>query len=214
VRFKHAEGVLLAPLGLTAETFFEKQKVLDTELVRQIATELINHEIPDVEAICRGTDPSGSHIYIVGKEGINCQDFVGFASIGIGMGHANSQFMFARHTYSSPATNTLLLVYSAKKRAEVAPGVGEDTDMIVIGPQLGQMNRINETILANLDSIYNEEQDRVKEANWQSIARVNRYVEEFSKTAAAEGQTTERENGGGDPPSYEEDLRHGVEESE
>jgi hypothetical protein len=106
------------------------------------------------------------------------------------------------------------LVYSAEKRAEVAPGVGEDTDMIVIGPQLGQMNRINETILANLDSIYNEEQDRVKEANWQSIARVNRYVEEFSKTAAAEGQTTERENGGGDPPSYEEDLRHGVEESE
>jgi hypothetical protein len=81
VRFKLAEGVLLAPLGLTAETFFEKQKVLDTELVRQIATELINHEIPDVEAICCGTDPSGSHIYIVGKEGINCQDFVGFASI-------------------------------------------------------------------------------------------------------------------------------------
>ncbi len=70
-RLKRAEGDLLAPLGLSAETFFEKQKVMDTELVKQIATELINYEIPGVEAICFGVDPTGSHIYIVGKEGVN-----------------------------------------------------------------------------------------------------------------------------------------------
>ena len=213
-RFKQAEGAILAPLGLTADTFFDKQKVMDSELVRQIATELINHEIPDVEAICCGVGPSDTHVYIVGKEGISCQDLVGFASIGIGKGHANSQFMFARHNRFSPATETLLLVYSAKKRAEVAPGVGEATDMIVLGPLLGQMNVVDESTLENLDVIYNEEQEEVKEANQQSIAKVNQYVEEFSKTAVAERQATERENGGGDPPADQKDFRDGIEESE
>ena len=101
---KKAEGELLAPLGLTVESFYSQQ----------IATELINYDMPDVGCICCGIDPSGPHIYIVDKQGVRCQDLVGFASVGVGMWHSNSQLMFVGHTRLKPPAETLLSVYSAK----------------------------------------------------------------------------------------------------
>ena len=56
---------------------------------------------------------------------VACYDMIGFAAIGIGGWHAQSRFMFAKHTRRSPQPETLLLTYSAKKQAEVAPGVGK-----------------------------------------------------------------------------------------
>ena len=41
--------------------------------------------------------------------------------------------MFARQTINSPFAETFLLVYSTKKGAEAAPGVGVGTDMFTIG---------------------------------------------------------------------------------
>ena len=213
-RSKYAEANVLAPLGLTYETYYEKQNMMDSQLVSQIATELLNYEFLEVQAICCGIDPSGSHIYVVDEEGASCEDYVGFAAIGIRMNHAESQFMFAQHGISSPATDTFLLVYSAKKRAEVAPGVGEATDMIVLGPQLGQMLTPDVVILEQLESIYNEEQEKMKHANQQSISRMNQYVKEFGKSAAAESQTTEEEDSGGDPPADQEVFRDNLEEGE
>ena len=111
---KKAEGELLAPPGLTVESFYSQQKVMDSTFVRQIATELINYDMPDVGCICCGIDPSGPHIYIVDKQGVRCQDLVGFASVGVGMWHSNSQLMFVGHTRLKPPAETLLSVYSAK----------------------------------------------------------------------------------------------------
>jgi 20S proteasome alpha/beta subunit len=200
IRSKHAENEVLAPLGLTYKTYYEKQKGMDSQLVRQIATELLNYELrSQVQAICCGIDPSGSHIYMIDERGTSCEDYVGFAAIGIGMNHAESQLMFAQHSELSSPEETTLLVYAAKKRAEVAPGVGEATDMVVLGPQVGQTTFLDETILRELESIYNEEQEKMEQARRQSKLRINQYVQEFGKTAAAEGQTTEEEVSGGDP---------------
>jgi hypothetical protein len=199
---EHAENEVLAPLGLTYDTYYEKQKGMDSQLVRQIATELLNYELrTEVQAICCGIDSSGSHIYMVDGRGTNCEDYVGFAAIGIGMNHAESQLMFAQHSELSSPEETTLLVYAAKKRAEVAPGVGDATDMVVLGPNLGQTSFLNETILRELESIYNEEHQKMEQARQQSKSRIYQYVEEFGKTAAAEGQTTEGEVSGGDPPT-------------
>jgi hypothetical protein len=49
---------------------------------------------------------------------------------------------------------TFLLTYAAKKRAEVAPGVGEVTDMFVIGPLLGFSTDVGTDVLEKVDAVY------------------------------------------------------------
>jgi hypothetical protein len=126
---KRVESAILDPLGLDYESFITRQGELSSELVDKLATEVLNFEMSEIETIVTGVDPTGSHIYVVNNRGVTCRDSVGFAAIGAGYWHANSQFMFAGHSRSKPVPQTLLLTYAAKKRAEVAPGVGEATDM-------------------------------------------------------------------------------------
>src|SRR6185503_18005785 len=97
---------------------------------------------PDTGLIIAGIDGGGAHLY-AGQEGkFSCEDAVGFAAIGAGSWHAQSQFMFARYTRSMPAAKALYLVFAAKKRAETAPGVGPETDMFIIGPQPGTYQEV------------------------------------------------------------------------
>jgi len=89
-----------------------------------------------METIIAGMDETGPHIYSIDSDGVSsCNDSAGFAAIGIGARHAESQFMFqhfAPHWHIGPA---LILLYTAKRRAEVAPGVGSETDMFLIAPK-------------------------------------------------------------------------------
>ena len=57
VRHRKAENDILFPIGLNRATFVSQQKNMDPSLVRQVATELINFETPDVDAIFAGDLP-------------------------------------------------------------------------------------------------------------------------------------------------------------
>ncbi len=180
---KRAEKNILTPLGLDSNTFISRQKEMDPGLIRQLANELRNFEIPTIAAIFAGVDSSGPNIYVVDKEDVSCRNLVGFAAIGIGAGHANSQMMFASHTRRKSFPETLLLVYSAKKRAEVAPGVGSVTDMFMIGPALGSKISINSKTLGVLEKIYNEEQERERKASLKAKNSVDKYIKSLLKKA-------------------------------
>jgi hypothetical protein len=128
--------------------------------IENIREELTKFQMSEIETIMTGTDRSGSHIYTVhnltssGNCIASCEDTVGFAAIGIGSHHAESQFMLAGHHRASPVPETLFLTYLAKKRAEVAPGVGGETDMLMVGPQLGSLQNIRTDVIDGLDRIY------------------------------------------------------------
>jgi hypothetical protein len=156
VRNKRAANAILSPLNLTAESFSENQKNMSTDLVSSIAKELLNYEIPHVSAIFGGLDLAGAHIYTVYNNEANCVDNVGFASIGIGARHASSHFMFARHAWNSPFTDTLLLTYYAKRKSEVAPGVGRGTDILMVGPALGTLNVVGDHVIEKLEQEYSK----------------------------------------------------------
>ena len=208
-RFKRAEKNILSLLGLDNNTFIAKQKEMDSGLVRQLATELINYEAPRISAIFAGIDNSGAHIYVADNENVSCQDLVGFAAIGVGSWHANSQMMFAGHTKFKLLPETLLLVYSAKKRAEVAPGVGEATDMVMVGPALGSFSPIGNHVLDKLKEIHKSEQKREIKASTKAKESVNQYVEELAKDATAKNQATiPPPDGGGETPSDEKKPRN------
>lgn len=115
VRMQRAESVVLAPLGLDAETYLARQQQLSPALVQQLATELINFSVPPVSAIIIGVDETGAHLYVAENWVLSCHDTVGFAAIGAGYWHADSQFMFGGHSPNRPLPETLLLTFSAKE---------------------------------------------------------------------------------------------------
>ena len=188
------EQQFLAPLSLDSETFVARQRELDPQLVEKLATELINFESPPVETIITGIDNTGPHIYVASGGNITCQDAVGFAAIGAGYWHADSQLMFAEHTRKRNMAETLLSVYAAKKRAEVAPGVGEHTDMFSIGAALGSYVLISPEVIFKLDELYREMQAKFVTATHEANAKVKKYVDEIIAAAT----TTQQEAGSTD----------------
>jgi len=189
-KLSRAETAILAPIGLNRETFIVHQQQMSKELVTSLAKEMLHFELSYVSTIVTGIDMTGAHIYMVRQGEISCLDTVGFASIGSGSRHAESQFMLARHTPSSPFADTFLLVYSAKKRAEVAPGVGEDTDVFMIGG-LGYATQIKEEIVKGLEKIYQEIANKERKIQKDARREVRSYLDTITEAAAKQKQKPE-----------------------
>jgi hypothetical protein len=183
---KVAVDVLLAPYGLTAESYIEKQKSMSDQFVEWVTAEVekIRKNIGD-SILFAGLDSTGAHIFCCDGDGFACCDAFAFAAIGSGGEHAESQFMLGGHTRLASAAETILLTYVAKKRSEVAPGVGKQTDMFVITPTpegrffltAGQINR--------LDKVYRNMESAQKRAFVRAKQRVAQYIEGLQKKEAA-----------------------------
>lgn len=193
-----AEAAVLRPLGLDLLSF------LGTSLGEALAREMLAFALGDVALIIVGIDSSGPHLYSVENEVVACHDFAGFASIGIGNWHANSLLMAAGHTKRRLLAETFLLVYSAKRRAEIAPGVGNGTDMFIIGPGLGQhLPELPDSLMDNLERIYNAEQERIRDAASRAAKEVTEYVEKLGtpKTTNQVVDTAAEPTGSSEEPS-------------
>lgn len=149
-----AESMLLAPLGLSIGNYRDEIHKFNDSTAEQLIRDIINYQVPYTAVIIAGVDPSGAHIYVVDDGNISCNDIIGFAAVGIGARHAESQFMMAKHSWNSPLVDTALLAYIAKKRSEIAPGVGEATDMFTAGPLLGSLVILQQDMIDGFDRIY------------------------------------------------------------
>ncbi|MDD3853914.1 MAG: hypothetical protein PHD40_09725 [Syntrophomonadaceae bacterium] len=205
-RFKKAENQILSPLGLDNNSFINRQHEMDSSLVMQLSREMINFDLPATQAIFAGVDTSGPHLYVSNNGIISCQDIVGFASIGVGAWHANSQMMFSGHAKWKLLPETLLLVYSSKKRAEVAPGVGEATDMVKVGPALGTFFYIGDHVLKRLAEIYNSEREKEIKSINESKESINHYVEDITRTSAKEQASVPQDTSGEDVSEKKEKI--------
>ncbi|MFO1163030.1 MAG: hypothetical protein U1E60_29630 [Reyranellaceae bacterium] len=120
----------LSPAGLVPSDLLTGK---DSQVAIQLLNQMQDNK-PDFEAIVAGVDSAGqAQIHHVDKRGfVTCHNEVGFVAIGNGADHAESQIMASRYARWWNYANTALMVYSAKKRAEVAPGVGPTTDMVFV----------------------------------------------------------------------------------
>jgi hypothetical protein len=182
---------------------------MDPELVNQISQDLINFEIPDVSVIIMGIDKIGDnilpHIYTINDNDIRCDDLIGFSAIGSGARHAESQFMLDRHAWNREVAETLLLTYSAKKASEIAPGVGAESDMFMIGPGLGQLVVIRDEAMTKLKNEYEKLKKKTLRAQNATKAEMKRYVDELGEQAATgqAEQPVEGKKGPANEPSAE-----------
>lgn len=171
-----AERRILAPYGITLPEFMSRQTEFSGDFVRDIGTELMNYEGPLVQTIIAGCDDDGPHIYTVDNDSIQCHDSVGFAAIGAGQAHANSQMMAFGHTFRHSLADTLRAVFFSKKRAEIAPGVGPYTDMmVVIGT--GGLSMIADNVQAELEKRYAEEERRQTKVANTTREKIGKFVQ-------------------------------------
>jgi hypothetical protein len=149
LRRKRAEETYLAPLGLNSRSFLVRQQQMEPSQVALLTQAILEARL-DVDAIVAGTDDTGSHIYRIGDPGqVMCCDRLGFCAIGSGWRQFETQFMLSGYCRDNSLLDSLLLTYSAKKKAEVAPGVGPATDMVMI-------HRSGAKVVSDGDSFFEE----------------------------------------------------------
>ena len=200
-RRERAEAEILSPLGLDFKSFFERQSTMHGDVVATITNKLADYDFPELlEAIFIGIDTDGPvsfpkgdlrafpQIYVTEGDKLSWPSTVGFAAIGSGKSHAESQFMVSGHWPLKPLHETLLLIMAAKKRAEVAPGVGRDTDLVVIGPALGTAYKLEDKYIPELEDIYR----RIEVANERALREAQKRAEQFVKKVRLENEQKQK----------------------
>lgn len=205
---EHAEADILNPLGLDLEKFLRRQGKMRPEIVADLVEKLTTYQFVSLlEAIFIGMDNDGpvgskgekltyAQLYATERDKVLCLNTVGFAAIGSGKSHAESQFMFSGHSPRKPFNETVLLSYAAKKRAEVAPGVGKVTDMVVVGPGLGPIVKVEESHLEKLDRIYKRSRNGASRATERAKLETLKFITEVRKEyeERAESERTTKKN--------------------
>ena len=180
-RIKRIEEAILFPRILDRNTYIQRQKELSDEFMREISSDLVQFELPRTSILLAGNDGQLSntvpHLYVIEDGEVSCHDVIGFAAIGSGRLHAGSQFMFDGYTRFKEAPTALFNVLWAKKRSEVAQGVGPKTDMFTIGPFLGSYFQLPEEFVQKVERLYEQRQKRFLEFNERSRIRVKTFLD-------------------------------------
>jgi 20S proteasome alpha/beta subunit len=189
-RFRRAEHDVLAPLGLTRKSYLDKIVNFPPAIIDRVMKAMSDARVPGVEVIVAGIDqrfgkPAPS-IYHVADGYAMCADQSAFAAIGSGARHAESQMMLAKYSSRTGNGEALLLAYSAKRGAEIAPGVGNDTDILVIGPGMGQCFELPADAKEKIESEYQTIVKKDRDARVEGFREIDTFL--ASQTNASQKQ--------------------------
>ena len=184
----HAEADILAPFGLDTSSFLSPQSRIRREIVADIAERLAVYDFSTVqETIFLGLDTDGPvspkgeplvypQIYATHGAYVSKMNSVGFVAIGVGKSHAESHLMFSGHSQHKSFEETLLATMTAKKRAEVAPGVGKFTDVVLVGPGLGVIEKVQDKHVKELEGIYRQIHDSSARSLKEALKKTQLFV--------------------------------------
>jgi hypothetical protein len=147
--------------------------------------------------IIAGVDGTGAHLFTVGNPGgvAQCQDVIGAVAVGSGQIHAIQSMISFRHGSMDPLKDVLFRVFSSKRRAELAPGVGHETDLAVVSPHgvrhlstraLEELDRIDETVHSTYTACLSEEVGKLTLEFTDQISQTR-----SSETSAGRGEQHE-----------------------
>lgn len=130
--------------GISLPTYLKDQPQMYQQMVIQNAQFNLG-----VEITFAGCEESGSHIYYLANPGtLSSFDKLGYNAIGSGGIHAMVALHLGGQSPKSTLAETTFSVYSAKIAAEVAPGVGQETEMAVLSQ--GSMWRAPQSFVDSL----------------------------------------------------------------
>jgi 20S proteasome alpha/beta subunit len=144
---------IFEPRALNLETYYASHQALSPQIVALLDNLMAQFNL-GVELLLAGIDASGAHIYTVMNPGPpeNLHDMIGFAAVGSGTIHALQAMIGFGHSPSAGYHETVFRAYAAKRRSEVAPGVGLETDMAVITNE--EIHWLTDDEMAQLKEIY------------------------------------------------------------
>lgn len=136
LRREVVDATIFGPRGITLAEFYRGlQPTLMGPLVGVLDQQVAGLDL-GLEVLIAGVDDEGGHLFQIGNPGGAgvVLDFapIGFGAIGSGGLHAVQAMIGFGHTPSRGLNDTVFRVFASKRRAEVAPGVGHDTDLLVI----------------------------------------------------------------------------------
>jgi hypothetical protein len=157
-RRQQIEAEVFAPRGLSMQQFYTGgiQPQLLPQLVGVLDQQVMGFNY-GVDLLLAGVDDIGAHLYLIGNPG-DAQDFgvMGFEAIGSGALHAVQAMIGFGHSPLRALNETVFSVYASKRRAEVAPGVGRDTDLALV-LQDG-VKFLPQSVLSELETVYQDYQ--------------------------------------------------------
>ena len=169
VRQEHAEHLYLVPRGLNLQSFNANHASLNGQIVMMLDQALGNYNL-GVELLLAGVDITGAHIYTVHNPGHPDlqHDVLGHAQIGSGAVHTLQSMVGFGHHAKAAFKETVFQVYASKRRSEIAPGVGLDTDMAVIS--INGVQWLSQEQLKSLSHLYDEFQRSTSDSLRQHLA--------------------------------------------
>lgn len=118
--------------GLTLDLYYQIQQKLVPYIIKVIDDALRNWN-PNTSFIIAGKETNLCHLYNLNNPGdLICIDSIGYTAIGTGAPHAIYSLIESKYRKSMKKEQVQEIVRNAKKRSEVAPGVGKDTTEVII----------------------------------------------------------------------------------
>lgn len=192
-RMRRAEIEILRPLGLERNEFAEQATKMAPGMLDKIMNKLSTFCISGLEVIIAGVDRRLGHplpsIYHIADESLMCMDQTAFVAIGSGARHAESQLMVAKYYWGVPNGDALLLTYSAKRSSEVAPGVGKETDIVAIGPDVGQSNVLPDGLKKKIEAEYQQLLKRDEASRRKARDAITAYLNDPENRSAQSAQS-------------------------
>lgn len=117
--------------GLNLSSYYKNHRTLSANIVEAIDRKFRTTNL-GVEFIVAGKSGASCNIYTIVHPGdVHCFDSIGYAAIGIGAPHVTYHMIENKYRKSMNRETIEQLVAGAKKRSEVAPGVGGKTRTVI-----------------------------------------------------------------------------------
>lgn len=133
LRIRIIEENLFKPRGLTITDYYKRQNDFSENFASTIEDYIESEEIIELDLILAGVDINGAHLFYITDPGTSRPyTALGFCSIGSGEPHAENSLIANHFSKRMTLKEAMYLTYEAKKRAQIAPGVGEYTNMAYV----------------------------------------------------------------------------------
>jgi len=162
VRRRRVEDEVLRPMaGIDSfQEYHEKQSGLHESVVIDMNERIRRYDL-GLTLLLAGIDDRGEgHCILIENPGTwRSYDFLGYCTAGIGDRHADNAFAWYQYTQSIPLREALYIAFEAKKRAEMAGGVGKATDIHILSKDKG-IEVVDLEVVERLEVIYAEREKR------------------------------------------------------
>lgn len=154
------DEVLFPDIGIRSfSEWHDKQTKLHDATVMRLSDKISHFQL-GLLLLFAGMDEEG-HIIRIDDPGVcTSYDTLSFCCIGIGNRHAETVFAYYRYSRAFSLKEALYIAFEAKKKAEMAGGVGQTSDLLIIDSD--GIKVINDDTVEALEEIYYEREARAE----------------------------------------------------